>query len=102
MKWWHFVFARPTATPAKMWWSSPCHGGSTVSSQLLRACLDAGAQAAGPGEFTKRALLAGRISLTQAEAVMDLIGSTSKQERPPQLLPWKVRCIAKSMVCALI
>lgn len=56
-----------------------CHGGSTVSSQLLRACLDAGAQAAGPGEFTKRALLAGRISLTQAEAVMDLIGSTSKQ-----------------------
>ena len=56
-----------------------CHGGSTISGQLLRACLDAGAQPAGPGEFTKRALLAGRISLTQAEAVMDLIGATSKQ-----------------------
>ena len=56
-----------------------CHGGSAVSAQLLRACLDAGAQPAGPGEFTKRALLAGRISLTQAEAVMDLIGATSKQ-----------------------
>lgn len=56
-----------------------CHGGSAVSGQLLRACLDAGAQPAGPGEFTKRALLAGRISLTQAEAVMDLIGATSKQ-----------------------
>ncbi|WP_367924580.1 tRNA uridine-5-carboxymethylaminomethyl(34) synthesis GTPase MnmE [uncultured Ruthenibacterium sp.] len=56
-----------------------CHGGSAVSGQLLRACFDAGAQPAGPGEFTKRALLAGRISLTQAEAVMDLIGATSKQ-----------------------
>ena len=56
-----------------------CHGGSAVSQMLLRACFAAGAQPAGPGEFTKRALLNGRVSLTQAEAVMDLIGATSRQ-----------------------
>ena len=48
-----------------------CHGGSAVCTALLRACYAAGAQPAGPGEFTKRAFLNGRISLTQAEAVMD-------------------------------
>lgn len=56
-----------------------CHGGSAVSARLLRACCAAGAVPAGPGEFTKRAFLNGRISLTQAEAVMDLISSTSQQ-----------------------
>lgn len=56
-----------------------CHGGSAVSGMLLRACFAAGASPAGPGEFTKRALMNGRISLTQAEAVMDLIGATSRQ-----------------------
>ena len=50
-----------------------CHGGSAVSARLLRACCAAGAAPAGPGEFTKRAFLSGRISLTQAEAVMDLM-----------------------------
>ncbi len=56
-----------------------CHGGSVVSEQLLRACFEAGARPAGPGEFTKRAFLSGRISLTQAEAVMDLISASGKQ-----------------------
>lgn len=56
-----------------------CHGGSAVSERLLRACYAAGAVPAGPGEFTKRAFLNGRISLTQAEAVMDLINATSRQ-----------------------
>ena len=50
-----------------------CHGGSAVSEQLLRACFAAGARPASAGEFTKRAFLNGRISLTQAEAVMDII-----------------------------
>lgn len=54
-------------------------GGSAVSARLLRACCAAGAAPAGPGEFTKRAFLSGRISLTQAEAVMDLINATSRQ-----------------------
>lgn len=56
-----------------------CHGGTVISERLLRACYNAGAEPAGPGEFTKRAFLAGRISLTQAEAVMDLIGASSRQ-----------------------
>lgn len=52
-----------------------CHGGNAVSAVLLRALYDAGAVPAGAGEFTKRAFLNGRISLTQAEAVMDMIGA---------------------------
>ncbi len=56
-----------------------CHGGSAASEGLLRACYAAGALPAGPGEFTKRAFLSGRISLTQAEAVMDLIEASSRQ-----------------------
>ncbi len=49
------------------------HGGSLVSGLLLGAVLAAGARAAEPGEFTQRAFLHGRIDLTQAEAVVDLI-----------------------------
>jgi tRNA modification GTPase len=50
-----------------------CHGGILVTSQILETCLAAGARAARPGEFTERAFLNGKMDLTQAEAVMDLI-----------------------------
>jgi tRNA modification GTPase len=50
-----------------------CHGGILVTAQVLEACLAAGARAARPGEFTERAFLNGKLDLTQAEAVMDLI-----------------------------
>jgi tRNA modification GTPase len=50
-----------------------CHGGTLVSARLLEACLRAGARAAQPGEFTERAFLNGKMDLTQAEAVIDLI-----------------------------
>src|SRR5438874_2934016 len=50
-----------------------CHGGTLVSAKILEACLRAGARAAGPGEFTERAFLNGKMDLTQAEAVIDLI-----------------------------
>jgi tRNA modification GTPase len=50
-----------------------CHGGTLVSSKVLEACLRAGARAARPGEFTERAFLNGKMDLTQAEAVIDLI-----------------------------
>ncbi|MDL2325206.1 tRNA uridine-5-carboxymethylaminomethyl(34) synthesis GTPase MnmE [Ruminococcaceae bacterium OttesenSCG-928-A16] len=56
-----------------------CHGGEEVSREVLLACIEAGAAPAGPGEFTKRALLNGKMSLTQAEAVMELISATSSQ-----------------------
>jgi tRNA modification GTPase len=50
-----------------------CHGGALVSAKVLEACLRAGAIAARPGEFTERAFLNGKMDLTQAEAVIDLI-----------------------------
>lgn len=50
-----------------------CHGGTLVSARILEACLRAGARAARPGEFTERAFLNGKMDLTQAEAVIDLI-----------------------------
>ncbi len=50
-----------------------CHGGVLVSARVLQTALEAGARAAGPGEFTQRAFLNGKMDLTQAEAVMDLI-----------------------------
>lgn len=50
-----------------------CHGGALVTAKVLEACLRAGARPARPGEFTERAYLNGRMDLTQAEAVIDLI-----------------------------
>jgi tRNA modification GTPase len=50
-----------------------CHGGTLVSAKVLEACLRAGGRAARPGEFTERAFLNGKMDLTQAEAVIDLI-----------------------------
>src|SRR3989449_8894936 len=50
-----------------------CHGGTLVSAKVLEACMRAGARAARPGEFTERAFLNGKMDLTQAEAVIDLI-----------------------------
>lgn len=51
------------------------HGGVVVARSVLRAVLAAGARAADPGEFTRRAFLNGKLDLTQAEAVMDLIAA---------------------------
>src|SRR6266516_2657689 len=50
-----------------------CHGGTLVTAKVLEVCLRAGARAARPGEFTERAFLNGKMDLTQAEAVIDLI-----------------------------
>jgi tRNA modification GTPase len=52
-----------------------CHGGLYMTRRLLRAALDQGAALAQPGEFTRRAFLNGKMSLTSAEAVMELIGA---------------------------
>lgn len=52
-----------------------CHGGMVVSSKILELVLKHGAHLAEPGEFTKRAFLNGRIDLSQAEAVIDIITS---------------------------
>lgn len=56
------------------------HGAPVLLSHLVRLCCDRGARLAEPGEFTRRAFLAGRIDLTQAEAVDDLIGATTLEQ----------------------
>lgn len=52
-----------------------CHGGVIVMQQILKAVIHQGVRPAEPGEFTKRAFLNGRIDLSQAESVMDIIDS---------------------------
>ena len=56
-----------------------CHGGMIVTKKILELVLRHGARLAEPGEFTKRAFLNGRIDLSQAEAVIDLIHATNEQ-----------------------
>lgn len=56
-----------------------CHGGLFVTREVLRAVLDEGAVLAGPGEFTKRAFLNGKVDLSQAESVMDIISARGKR-----------------------
>ena len=55
------------------------HGGPVVTHAVLEAVLDAGARLAEPGEFTRRAFLAGKLDLPQAEAVADLIDAASRE-----------------------
>lgn len=55
-----------------------CHGSQYIVSEILRVLLSAGAVLAGPGEFTQRAFLNGKMDLAQAEAVADLIASETR------------------------
>jgi tRNA modification GTPase len=56
-----------------------CHGGRGVTTALIEAAFAAGARPAGPGEFTRRAFLHGRIDLTQAEAVAEIVAAAATQ-----------------------
>lgn len=56
-----------------------CHGGIMAVQQVLQLCLEQGARLAQPGEFTLRAFLNGRLDLTQAESIADLVGAKSPQ-----------------------
>jgi len=58
-----------------------CHGGALSAKKILEICLENGARLAEAGEFTKRAFLNGRIDLTQAEAVIDIINANSEKSR---------------------
>ena len=55
-----------------------CHGGVIAVNKILEAVLRAGARLAEPGEFTKRAYLNGRLDISEAEAVMDIISAKSE------------------------
>ncbi len=74
-----FVYHAPKSYTGEEVVELSCHGGIIVTRRLLRAVLDSGARLAEPGEFTKRAFLNGKMTLTQAESVMDLVNSQSEQ-----------------------
>ena len=57
------------------------HGGPSIPASVVDACVALGARAADPGEFTQRAYLNGKLDLTQAEAVGDLVAATSPKGR---------------------
>ena len=84
-----------------------CHGGIMAVQRVLEACLTAGARLAEPGEFTKRAFLNGRIDLSQAEAVMDLIHSKTSKAMAASLdqlkgsLSHKIRHLRQAMLQTL-
>lgn len=67
------VFRAPASYTGEELVEIACHGGILVTRRILGLLLERGACSAGPGEFTQRAFLNGKMDLTQAEAVMDLI-----------------------------
>ncbi len=73
------VFRAPKSYTGENIAEISCHGGVFIARKILREILDAGAVPAAAGEFTKRAFLNGKLSLTEAEAVMDVISSNGEQ-----------------------
>jgi len=73
------VFVSPHSYTGEDTVEFSCHGGPNVLRRVLRSALSCGAKPAGPGEFTRRAFINGKMTLTQAEAVMDIISSRSEQ-----------------------
>lgn len=72
------VFLAPKSYTGENTVEFSCHGSPALLKRVLRASLENGALIAGPGEFTKRAFLNGKLTLTQAEAVMDMISAKSQ------------------------
>ncbi len=70
------VFRAPNSYTGEDSVEISCHASSYIASEVLRLLCDAGARPAGPGEFTNRAFLNGKMDLAQAEAVADVISST--------------------------
>lgn len=85
-----------------------CHGGNISTKEILELVLRNGATLAEPGEFTKRAFLNGKLDLTQAEAVIELINSKSNKETKASLkqlegiLGERIRDIKTSIVDLLV
>ena len=75
------VFKSPRSYTGENMVQLSCHGSMFIAKSVLRSLLDAGAHMAGPGEFTKRAFLNGKMSLDKAESVMGLISSNYEKSR---------------------
>ena len=73
------VFRAPRSYTGEDTAEISCHGGLYITKRVLRAALDAGAEPAEAGEFTKRAFLNGKLDLAAAESVMSLISASGKQ-----------------------
>ncbi len=73
------IFAAPKSYTGEDVVELSCHGGAAVLRETLRLTFEAGAKPAQAGEFTKRAFLNGKMELTQAEAVMDIIHAKGEQ-----------------------
>ena len=73
------VFRQPHSFTGEESVELSCHGGLLVTQMVLEAILQVGARHAGPGEFTRRAFLNGKMDLSRAEAVADLIAATSRK-----------------------
>lgn len=71
------VFRSPASFTGEDVVEIACHGGVLLTRRILELLLRSGAKSADPGEFTRRAFLNGKLDLTQAEAIMDLIGASS-------------------------
>ena len=71
------VFRAPHSFTGENTVEISCHGSVYIQQEILRLLISAGARMAGPGEFTQRAFLNGRLDLSQAEAVADLINAQS-------------------------
>ena len=79
------AFPRPDSYTGEDMVEISCHGGWLVPRLVLDACLAMGARLAEPGEFTRRAVLHGKMDLLQAEAVLDLIEGRSKAQHDAAL-----------------
>ena len=104
------VFKAPNSYTGEDTVEISCHGGILVTRKVLETVLEAGARLAQPGEFTKRAFLNGKIDLSQAEAVADLIRSATElayQSSLSQLegaLSRKIRKMREDLInlCSLV
>src|SRR5699024_3895721 len=76
-----------------------CHGGVVSANRVLELILEQRARLAEPGEFTKRAFLNGRIDISQAEAVMDLIGAKSDKAMSVVLkqIDWRLSKLIRAL-----
>lgn len=89
------VFRAPRSYTTEDTVEISCHGGAYVLRRVLSLCLKSGARLAEPGEFTKRAFLNGRIDLTEAEGVMDLISAGNEFARKNSLSALRGKILEK-------
>lgn len=100
-------FKAPKSYTAENMCEINSHGGTVIMKEILDLCIRNGAELAEPGEFTKRAFLNGRLDLTQAEAVIDIINAKTDKEAKVSLeqlsgnLSEKIESIRKKIISVL-